>query len=459
MKLQDGRITYIKKTTAVWLFQETERVSSDRLFRVRAKQPMSEEITTRTSHQKNNQLRRDCVAVGDVCAFHYSTSFRMGKVIQFIEFCGKQKTKPYRGNYVDLSSDCGIMCTWFTNKEKNTKFQMLPTTDNIYYHTKSYICTLTKASIVNASERKSVLNFGFLSNSLIIGTAFEITNETLTYINSQITTPIVDLTMIDDDPSQDAAAADSTKWLKCGNISLTQRDRSILMNGRKLTDNHIDAAQQLLQAQFNQIKGLQSPLFQNTRRLQQQRDVLQILHIDKWHWAVISTFGETNPDHVTYYDSMFSFLSPSTQSTIINLLQPKSSQLHVKIMVAPIQSGSTDCGLFAIAISTALAFGQNPSLEMYHQEDMRPHLQQCFVNQLMNPFPTKSTRRVDSFIKETVTIYVCPVCRMLENDNSKNMFGCDHCDNWYHDSCITSPPDIYNKRKWYCSDCSERPAV
>ena len=29
----------IRKQTAVWLFQETERVSSDRLFRVRSKQP------------------------------------------------------------------------------------------------------------------------------------------------------------------------------------------------------------------------------------------------------------------------------------------------------------------------------------------------------------------------------------------------------------------------------------
>ena len=36
-----GRTIYIHKTTAVWLFQEGERVSSDRLFRVREKQPYS----------------------------------------------------------------------------------------------------------------------------------------------------------------------------------------------------------------------------------------------------------------------------------------------------------------------------------------------------------------------------------------------------------------------------------
>ena len=35
----DEKGTYIRKSSAVWLFQEAERVSSDRLFRVQAKQP------------------------------------------------------------------------------------------------------------------------------------------------------------------------------------------------------------------------------------------------------------------------------------------------------------------------------------------------------------------------------------------------------------------------------------
>ena len=34
-----GRTFMIKKITAIWLFQESERVSSDHLFRVREKQP------------------------------------------------------------------------------------------------------------------------------------------------------------------------------------------------------------------------------------------------------------------------------------------------------------------------------------------------------------------------------------------------------------------------------------
>ena len=37
--LHSGGPIYIRETTIVWLLQEGERVSSDRLFRVRAKQP------------------------------------------------------------------------------------------------------------------------------------------------------------------------------------------------------------------------------------------------------------------------------------------------------------------------------------------------------------------------------------------------------------------------------------
>ena len=47
LELSNG--TFIRKTTAVWLFQEGERVSSDRLFRVRAKQPFNTDSTATRS--------------------------------------------------------------------------------------------------------------------------------------------------------------------------------------------------------------------------------------------------------------------------------------------------------------------------------------------------------------------------------------------------------------------------
>ena len=44
-----GHAVLIRKTIAMWLFQETERVSADRLFRVRLKQPYASICTSKSA--------------------------------------------------------------------------------------------------------------------------------------------------------------------------------------------------------------------------------------------------------------------------------------------------------------------------------------------------------------------------------------------------------------------------
>ena len=53
------------------------------------------------------------------------------------------------------------------------------------------------------------------------------------------------------------------------------------------------------------------------------------------------------------------------------------------------QSGYTDCGLFAIAISTALAHGLHPTGLHFRHEDMRSHLCEC-LEKKATPFPILS---------------------------------------------------------------------
>ena len=48
------KIFHIYKLTAVWLFQECERVSADRLFRVRSKQPYSSNFRPDTLQIKSS---------------------------------------------------------------------------------------------------------------------------------------------------------------------------------------------------------------------------------------------------------------------------------------------------------------------------------------------------------------------------------------------------------------------
>ena len=45
VKTSSNKKILIRKTTALWLLQEGERISADRLFRVRLKQPYSDNVS------------------------------------------------------------------------------------------------------------------------------------------------------------------------------------------------------------------------------------------------------------------------------------------------------------------------------------------------------------------------------------------------------------------------------
>ena len=49
------------------------------------------------------------------------------------------------------------------------------------------------------------------------------------------------------------------------------------------------------------------------------------------------------------------------------------------------QEGVNDCGIFAIAAATALAFGSAPV--QLQQSGMRDHILKCFEDGTMIPFP------------------------------------------------------------------------
>jgi len=50
-------------------------------------------------------------------------------------------------------------------------------------------------------------------------------------------------------------------------------------------------------------------------------------------------------------------------------------------------ANSNNCGLFAVAVATAILSGQDPSSMMVKEEEMRPHLCECFEKQLLTMFP------------------------------------------------------------------------
>ena len=65
---------------------------------------------------------------------------------------------------------------------------------------------------------------------------------------------------------------------------------------------------------------------------------------------------------------------------------PKETKIKL-VGMAQKQVGSDDCGEFAIAYCTSLAFGKEPCQQKFVQEKMKYHLSACLKNNKLTLFP------------------------------------------------------------------------
>ena len=88
----NNKTVYIRKSTAIWLFQEFESVSRDCLFRVRSKQPNSSEFLVNLSEKKLNVVKMlpqkcEVINIGDICIFqkHRCGEWKIGSFFIILE--------------------------------------------------------------------------------------------------------------------------------------------------------------------------------------------------------------------------------------------------------------------------------------------------------------------------------------------------------------------------------------
>ena len=163
-----------------------------------------------------------------------------------------------------------------------------------------------------------------------------------------------------------------------------------IIMGQQLSDVEINFAQQLLKEQFPKINGLICTLYQEKKIALSKISVqnkLQIIYCRiRHHWITASTvscrFGE-----VKVFDSLFHYCDEETEYVIAKLFQFGPKKVTVKIAHSQKQKGSNDCGLYAIAFTTAIAHEMNPGRLKLKQEAMRPHLVNCFNKGHISPFP------------------------------------------------------------------------
>lgn len=120
-----GKTFYIRKSSAVWLFQECEQVSTDRLFRVRSKQPFlsnfePDSVQVKSSDENISVLpqKLEVIRIGDVCIFQIKQEWKIGKILHFYYQSGKtQKSQQCKETSINLttnSKSIGVVCSWFS---------------------------------------------------------------------------------------------------------------------------------------------------------------------------------------------------------------------------------------------------------------------------------------------------------------------------------------------------------
>ena len=173
-------------------------------------------------------------------------------------------------------------------------------------------------------------------------------------------------------------------WVSLNCITLLEADKTTLTSGSELTDMHINFAQAILKTQFNNIRGFYSTLL--LKRFKASfpctGDVIQIMHTRGNHWIVVSTVGCSGKD-VNVYDSLYS----SVDSETIKIINVLFGNLCINMARCPQQTGMKDCGVFAIAIATALANGLSPNTILFDQTKMQHHLIECFKRLCLETFP------------------------------------------------------------------------
>ena len=238
-------------------------------------------------------------------------------------------------------------------------------------------------------------------------------------------------------------------------------------NNEKLGDDHINAANQLLRSQFEELQGLSSPVIGQKLSFDKFDWMLgyagyayyQVLHTGADHWVTIKAIS----DHEVYiYDSIFLLPTYHTLKQIAAIVQTKSPKIKLHLERVQMQSNSIDCGVYALAFSTDLCYGKDPATCRYAgSKELRQHLVTCFENGHMSPFPATSVCKKDTLMKELYVYCKCRLPYVLEHvkrptgEEVTCMVKCYICDNFYHCSCVNLTVEQAKKMNstkefWWC---------
>ena len=156
---------YIRKSTALYLLQENQALSSDRLIRVR-------EGADTSSTNCQSASSHTLVSSGDLCIFKRIDDvdkLLIGRIVQFSYLKGTKRQQEYSGMYVDLTKDYrsnGVFANWFAMfnlSDSTVEFRPLV---NVF--TQGYISMENYLSTIPDSNVTTTENGFFLQSNMVI---------------------------------------------------------------------------------------------------------------------------------------------------------------------------------------------------------------------------------------------------------------------------------------------------
>jgi hypothetical protein len=235
----------------------------------------------------------------------------------------------------------------------------------------------------------------------------------------------------------------------------------VLQGSDWLSDDLIDKAQGLLAQQFPKIDSLQSVCLLEAGAAQStlgspERPWIQVILVNLNHWITASNLhGGGNT--IQIYDSLFTATASkktTKQLSVLSFMFAQEDSLHLEFANMQRQTGGSDCGLFALAVATSLAYGQDPTAHTYDQDKMRSHLQESFRLNYMVQFPSKK-RRVANRVKTVQDVKLFCICRSPDADRCR-MVQCRACKQWYHQDCVSAPDRVFTaaaRVQYHCPKC------
>ncbi|KAI9565306.1 hypothetical protein GHT06_009095 [Daphnia sinensis] len=187
----------------------------------------------------------------------------------------------------------------------------------------------------------------------------------------------------------------------------------VLTKTNKLMSGDINKAQAILKKQHPEKGGLFYCTIGGSLEFPRAQgdQWLQIVHDGSDHWVLVAK-GSIQHEHVLVYDSSpgHPWRNEHVLSCMSSLLQSSEKEMTYIIKDCQRQSNGYDCGVFAIAFATSLAFGEDPAIRMYDPKKLRPHFVQCMASGKLTPFPSVPSHATRTHETVEAELWYC-TCR------------------------------------------------